>query len=330
MTKIKSRKTRKVSKHTKGSSSLASSINRIPLIYYHHGCRDGIAGAWTAWKHFNNNIEHIGVQPSNKIIANIYDHGKRDVYFIDVVTADALDICKYANTVTIIDHHISNMKFLETAKLPANVKIVTNVDLAASQLAWDFFNPGVDRPWFINYIADKDLWTWSLEDSRIINSGLYNLGYFENIKAIENIYIRSQENIVELLDEVKKYGTAVEKHNDSLIRKLSGNALLVRFKPPKSKTEYTCWLSTIHSELLSDYGNILAEKTYKQGQLPDFAAIYVYDLKKDRWIISLRSRVNGADVSEIAKELGGGGHVHASSFIINPPNTLKDYFHSFQ
>jgi oligoribonuclease NrnB/cAMP/cGMP phosphodiesterase (DHH superfamily) len=55
----------------------------------------------------------------------------------------------------------------------------------------------------------------------------------------------------------------------------------------------------------SDAGNIMSI-----GQ--PFAATY-YDSDKHR-VFSLRSATDGLDVSEIAKEFGGGGHVHAAGF----------------
>jgi len=41
---------------------------------------------------------------------------------------------------------------------------------------------------------------------------------------------------------------------------------------------------------------------------------FVVVVTDDPQKVSLRSRPDGADVSEIAKKLGGGGHKHAAGF----------------
>ena len=46
--------------------------------------------------------------------------------------------------------------------------------------------------------------------------------------------------------------------------------------------------------------------------LHDIMVGFVFDGKK--WSVSLRSIEGGADVSEIARERGGGGHKHAARF----------------
>ena len=38
------------------------------------------------------------------------------------------------------------------------------------------------------------------------------------------------------------------------------------------------------------------------------------NLRKTKWVHSMRSRENGVDVSAIAKAHGGGGHAHAAGF----------------
>ena len=48
------------------------------------------------------------------------------------------------------------------------------------------------------------------------------------------------------------------------------------------------------------------------GKGEPFAATFFYD--GEGYVFSLRSDDNGLDVSEIAKQYGGGGHKHAAGF----------------
>jgi len=67
--------------------------------------------------------------------------------------------------------------------------------------------------------------------------------------------------------------------------------------------------------MTSDAGHALCE-WYDQGLAgsykPPFAACY-WDTPLGR-VFSLRSRDDGADVSSIAKQYGGGGHARAAGF----------------
>jgi oligoribonuclease NrnB/cAMP/cGMP phosphodiesterase (DHH superfamily) len=305
--------------------------HRYPLVYYHHMCSDGLAGAWCGWRYFTNKgieAEYKGIQPDKAFHINIYDHKDRDIYFIDVLgTKELHKLCTMANQVIIIDHHKSNQDFFKTlTKLPRNLTIHFDNSKSACQLAWDYYNPGVDRPWFINYIADRDLWEWKLADSKPINIGLYNLGHLQTMDSINQLYLISGTDLVNTLDTVKKYGVIIEKYHAGLLEKISGSATEVTLIPPGNIGQFKCWISSIHGELASDLGNILATKPLKNGQLPGLGATYTFDFRTGNWNVSLRSVEGGQDVSIIAKQFGGGGHARASAFVIKAPATLKKYF----
>jgi len=68
---------------------------------------------------------------------------------------------------------------------------------------------------------------------------------------------------------------------------------------------HNVWAANVPYTLTSDAGHLMA-----QGE--PFAACY-WDTPDGR-VYSLRSTDNGADVSEIAKQYGGGGHRNASGF----------------
>ena len=68
--------------------------------------------------------------------------------------------------------------------------------------------------------------------------------------------------------------------------------------------------------LASETLHILAENE-------PFAVSY-FDSKDER-TFELRSSENGIDVSEIAKQFGGGGHKHAAGFKAKKPKILIDF-----
>ena len=90
--------------------------------------------------------------------------------------------------------------------------------------------------------------------------------------------------------------------------------------------KYKCWIASIHREISSELGNILAEKPLKSGEIPTFSAVYTFDFRTGNWIVSLRGIDGGVDVNMLAKQFGGGGHTKAASFVIKAPDLLKNYF----
>ena len=78
--------------------------------------------------------------------------------------------------------------------------------------------------------------------------------------------------------------------------------------------EYNMCIVNCPTDIVSEVGSILT-KDYNF----DFAVLWRYIHPTSEYIVSLRSN-NVADVSEIAKKYGGGGHKNAASFStkINP------------
>jgi nanoRNase/pAp phosphatase (c-di-AMP/oligoRNAs hydrolase) len=91
---------------------------------------------------------------------------------------------------------------------------------------------------------------------------------------------------------------------------------------------YNVWLGgNINPTLRSDLGNELCNKTFENGNLPDFAVCWYYELKKNEWWISLRGKNNiSPDLTLIAGKFGGGGHHLASGFTIYNFENFKNVF----
>ena len=91
---------------------------------------------------------------------------------------DAEFLVKNALTITVVDHHRSGKIVHEKlAALSASHKSLYyckySEKLSAAQLAWDWANGDVPRPPIIDYVGDRDLFTFSLPNSRAINKVLH-------------------------------------------------------------------------------------------------------------------------------------------------------------
>jgi nanoRNase/pAp phosphatase (c-di-AMP/oligoRNAs hydrolase) len=66
---------------------------------------------------------------------------------------------------------------------------------------------------------------------------------------------------------------------------------------------------------------MVSDAAHKLAQGNPFAACY-WDTPNGR-VFGLRSDENGLDVSAIAKNYGGGGHVHAAGFTVSYEDAAK-------
>jgi hypothetical protein len=70
---------------------------------------------------------------------------------------------------------------------------------------------------------------------------------------------------------------------------------------------------------MSEIGNALSPKC-------DFALIWYYDHETHQVKVSLRAHHDDADVSEVAKKFGGGGHRKAAGFALPPGASIESLF----
>lgn len=286
------------------------------LCIYHANCADGFTAAWVVKEKFGkNNVEfHKGVHGDAPP-----DVKGRDVIIVDFSYKRPVleQMGKDARSVLILDHHKSAMLDLEGFPCPIVVngghlwedhltdvvsggidgtdpklpRVLFDMDRSGAMITWDFFFPNEVAPIFIKYVQDRDLWKFTLLNSREFTAGLFSYEYtFENWDYIEN-------NVGNIIDE----GHAIlRKHNKDIAELIEANKgrrmNIGEFNVPVINVPYMFGSDTCH---------ILAK-----GE--PFAAYY-YDLGDDR-MFGLRSEEGGEDVSVIAASYGGGGHKHAAGF----------------
>lgn len=280
------------------------------LCIYHGNCADGFGAAWAVRHALGaDNVEfHAGVYQDPPP-----DVAGRDVVMVDFSYKNAAihEMAAKASTLLILDHHKSAaddlaglpppldgpydpnamLHWQRECNAPASVHALFDMTRSGAGLAWDFFHPGEPRPPLINHIEDRDLWRFMLYGTREIQATLFSYPYDFDIwdKLME-------EDTVAL----RRDGEAIERkhHKDiaELLEACKRRMVIGGHSVPVASLPYT---------LSSDAGHIMA-----QGE--PFAACY-WDTPDGR-VFSLRSAEDGMDVSEIAKQYGGGGHRNAAGF----------------
>jgi oligoribonuclease NrnB/cAMP/cGMP phosphodiesterase (DHH superfamily) len=312
--------------------------------YYHRGCSDGTCAAWVVRREYPN-IQFIGIQPNSNIRINSKTgklredikettYAGKEVIFVDVCPQDKLlkKMSQLSKRIVILDHHKTNrelIKTFDTQKSVAEMETIFDMSRAGCQLAWDYIyktcNSSLFRPyerlWFVDYIADRDLWTWQMNNSKFINNALFELGYSRSFEGFDELYSKE----IEVIDtELLPFAKAVDIKNKNTLERCVRNAKWCRMNV--NGTFYNVWAVSTY-DLLSEVGNYLSTYPHKNGDgteykveteiLPDFVVIWRYNFEGNEWWISLRaSAESNHDVSSIAKQMdpGGGGHPKAAGF----------------
>jgi len=260
------------------------------VILYHAECADGFGAAWAIWKRFPNArfipVKH-GNPPPPELTAQI-------VVIVDF-SYDRPTLERLAaetQALLVLDHHITAEKAL--TDLPY---AYFDLKKSGAVLAWEWAHDH-PVPWLLEYIQDKDLWTWTLPSSREINAAIASHPFDFNL------WNRFKQK------ELEQEGRAILRYEQELVNKLAAQAVLVDFQG--------AIVPSVQSAILtSQIGERLAA---------DYPFCIIWHDHEGRRYYSMRSRDDGTDVGAIAVSFGGGGHTHAAGFSIalGPDGFLPD------
>ncbi|WP_421547848.1 phosphohydrolase [Pseudomonas sp. QD4] len=281
------------------------------LCIYHGNCADGFGAAWVVRKALGPDVEfhaaHYGDPAPDATGKNviIVDFS----YKYDTLVA----LAEQAASVLVIDHHKSAMADLadvpqaelhyEANKKNSTGKLHALFDMnrSGAGLVWDFFFPQQQRPSLISHIEDRDLWLFKLEGTREIMADLFS--YPQDFATWDMLFDCSTIGL--RLD-----GEAINRQHQKtvadLVRATKRRMVIAGHDVPVANLPYM---------FASDAGHVMAE-----GEL--FAGSY-FDTPEGR-TFSLRSTDAGMDVSEIAKQYGGGGHRNAAGFRVSFDHALAN------
>jgi oligoribonuclease NrnB/cAMP/cGMP phosphodiesterase (DHH superfamily) len=279
----------------------------MDLIISHQKCPDGWAAAYIAKKRY----------PEAEIL--LLDHGTpvpfeqvagKDVIVLDFSwpnREDNIRLHDSAKSFHIFDHHKSALERI--GDLPF---VTFDMTRSGAGLAWDYLfgkDKGLmwygekiaeasffqTRPWFINYIEDRDLWRFEQPNSKAVSAYLMSLPM--TIEAWREVEIMKVEH-------AEQYGTAILRHVERYVSEAVQEAQrgFIAVGPTKYLT-----IEAVNCPYMncSEVGNVLAKRA-------DVGMTW-FERADGQIQFSLRSE-GEIDVSEIAKSFQGGGHKHAAGF----------------
>jgi oligoribonuclease NrnB/cAMP/cGMP phosphodiesterase (DHH superfamily) len=283
----------------------------MDTIITHAKCPDGWCAAFIAKKRY----------PEAEIIG--LDHGE-DIHPSKIVDKDVI-VLDYswptrdenllwfnsAKSLHIYDHH-------KTAQERLGGLHFATFDMRRSGagLTWDYLfgkestgewtrdreerEGGVDigepRPWYVDYVEDRDLWNWSLPGSKAVNA------YLMSLPMTLDAWARLEYINVE---QAEQFGVNILRHVDRYVKEAVELSQRGFIGIPEAKNAfYTVEVVNMLYPNCSEVGNALAQKA-------DVGLTWFE--KQDGLQFSLRS-IGDIDVSVIAMQYGGGGHRNASGF----------------
>jgi oligoribonuclease NrnB/cAMP/cGMP phosphodiesterase (DHH superfamily) len=268
--------------------------NKKTLCIYHGNCLDGFAAAWAVRHALGDEVEFFkGIH--NQPPPEVKD---RDVILVDFSYKKQRieKMLETAASITILDHHITAQQDLSDLLSSGRIKGAFDMHRSGAMLAWYWFNPGSQPPALIEFIQDRDLWSFKLDGSRLVNAALSSYDFEFTV------WDRLMASDSEQLETLKHEGEVIERRLQKELKELIASGVR-----RMTIGGYDVPVLNAPAAYVSDAGHILSA-----GEA--FAACY-WDHRDGR-SFSLRSAENGIDVAEIAKAYGGGGHPKAAGFTV--------------
>ncbi len=279
-------------------------------VLFHFPCPDGFGAAWSYLQYLllSKSSEKVAFHKEShrwettKSLLASKSTAQDDIIYFDICPhLDMLEpLHAKAKSLKVIDHHKTAME--ECGHLSY---CFFDMKRSGMGLAWDLYAKdklGVERPFMVDLIEDSDLWRNEIPDGEKYRIVMETFRYdFDTWSHFSN-RLENPEERKKILVE----GTAMDAYRQTIIRRMMGGKM---HKLVVGGHEMPAVNGSI---LQSPIGNHLAHKG---------PAGAVYYTQGRQWNFSLRSTDEGLDVSEIAKQYGGGGHRNASGFAVK---TLED------
>jgi oligoribonuclease NrnB/cAMP/cGMP phosphodiesterase (DHH superfamily) len=276
-----------------------------PLVVYHGpSCLDGMAAAWVAWDHFRDDAEYV-VGKYQEDMGDIFFG--RDVYLLDfsLKRDKMMQALLIARSVTVLDHHKSALEDLEGLdSMFENFSISdSTLDHSGAVITWKYFHDKKPVPSLLSHIEDRDLWRFRMDGTREVTAALFakdltfqDIGDFVKTHEVEKLY---NEGVLLLSVHNKQVNLCIKTCYREVALNIGG---VLYYKVP---------FINCPPNLTSDVGNTLAAKHPFVMTYYDSADYRNFSLRSSKECMTYK------DVSELCKNFGGGGHLHAAGFKVD-------------
>jgi hypothetical protein len=299
----------------------ARNVPRLPLVIYHADCTDGFAAAWAASCAFPAD-RYVELCPA------VYrqpppDVTGREVYIVDFSYDRETLLAMHARAayLRVLDHHRSAATALEGLPFCTFDMNRSGAGLAWDELAAPHVGPHERRPPLIDYVEDRDLWRWKLPDSREINAYLgslpHTLADFDEAASD----LRTDVGRAKIALQGEAVLLAQARYIDRTIacarwRRLEVPEGTQGAQPAQGLAFGARDVLAVEVPVVNAGPWCVSEVLERlKNEHPDAPFVAAWYERPDGCLYySLRSNAEGADVSKVAAQYGGGGHRNAAGF----------------
>lgn len=197
---------------------------------------------------------------------------------------------------TWIDHHKSALDEMDgTADSWSGIRDTSE---AACVLTWRYFFPDQPVPKTVILIGDRDIWRWAEKDTGAFNEGLYQHYTRPNNDELWEPLLDNDPEI--LAKMIETGGTIREARLREIRRAIPRYSFSVTFEGYRTLV--------INLRGSGDLGEKIRMMGYQMGYC------YVDKVSEGQLMTYVTLYSDQIDVSQIAKEFGGGGHAGAAGF----------------
>jgi len=286
----------------------------------HASCGDGKMAAFLLWKHFKyiNREAEFAYVKYNEPPPDVTGY---DVFIVDFsYPKDTIDeMSKVATSITMLDHHLTASQqwggYIEREYVggdQCNVHIILNEHESGALMTYNYLKKfhvminGSKSPFtnerlisIVNAVSDRDLWEFKLPNTAVITDAV-NAFMYKPFEEIDDFVFKLG---------YKDYAEVLARSAIAIDVKETMAQQFAKLHQLTTIDGYTVPIVNVPANFASRVGEIL-------NKVHPFAITYC--VGKQGVICSLRSdKVTGIDVSEVAKKLGGGGHLHASGCLLS-------------
>jgi oligoribonuclease NrnB/cAMP/cGMP phosphodiesterase (DHH superfamily) len=261
------------------------------IVIYHAGCIDGFTAAWVTHAYLSNLGVVADYLPCN--YSTTPDVSKyTDIFMVDFcLPVDTLDgwVAEGKN-LRVIDHH-------KTAEEMLRGKPYGTFDMneCGASLCWKTFFPGRSMPKLIEYVRDRDIWLNALPYTNEVSAGLYLVP-----RTFESFDIHASR-----INDAESFQRVIAEGQVALSVKADFIATM------KRKVRYVDFLGYSNVPVVNAPSFGVSELLHELAEASEHGFAVAWSQEADGFQYSFRS-VNGFDVANLAKQLGGGGHKPAS------------------
>lgn len=286
-------------------------IKSNDVVFFHHPCADGFTAAWAAHKASPDvqtvPLAHSAFESLVPPADSVADVG--DLYFLDIcpppsVAAKLLERLPETSHIYVLDHHKSAVEAFEAAGLNhPRLHTTFDMDKSGARLAWEHFHPGAPVPKLIEIVEDRDLWRFSLPGAAEVSAFLFSLDYGFDIWTSVATDLDTESGF----EYIVALGSALRRKHDKDVREMIDGGVVTSV----NIGGVTVPALNVPYFYASEAGHALL------GVWPNAHFAATFYLSADGWKFSLRSEDSRADVSEIARRYGGGGHRNSAGFRVS-------------